>query len=454
MDSHAHYLERFTRSAVARSADPRWLAAKREAALADFERLGFPSQKLEDWRYTNIHEIAEAAFELPTQKEVHSAAIALSEELATYILPDGLRLVFIDGIFCPELSVTNPAPTGLVLCNLRSALQSDRQLLIEENLGTHLASETDGFTALNTAMFQDGAFVHLAQNLAFEHPIQILHFAGASGADRACFPRNLYLLEPNSQAKIFESFVSFDTTRSFCSASTEIVLSRNAKLEQVRIQREASTAFHVATTSIHQDESSSFSATSVALGGKLTRHNLQATLLAEGSECRARGLLTSYARNVVDQHTLVTHEKPHCTSQGYFKCILADHARGVFNGRVIVQPNAQKTSSLQSSKNLLLSDGAEIDSKPELIIYADDVKCSHGSTTGTLNEDSLFYLRSRGIAKSEAKNLLTRAFAAEITEQIPSAILRDRVDAWLADYFLEHFAQDAPSMGDTREVQP
>lgn len=448
MDSHAHYLERFTSSA-----EPRWLAAKREAALANFERLGFPSQKLEDWRYTNVHEIAEIAFELSTQKEVDSAAASLKREISTYALPDELRLVFIDGIFCADLSATKHAPKGLVLSNLRAALQSDALSLIEENFGNPLASETDGFAALNTAMFQDGAFVHLAQGLAFEHPIQILHFSGASGADRACFPRNLYLLEPNSQATIFETFVSLNTARSFCNVATEIVLSRNAKLEQVRVQREAATAFHIATTSLHQDASSIFDSTSVMLGGKLTRNDLRAALLAEGSECRARGLLTAYARNVVDQHALVTHEKPHCASEGYFKCILADHARGVFNGRVIVQPNAQKTSSLQSNKNLLLSDGAEIDSKPELIIYADDVKCSHGSTTGTLNEDSLFYLRSRGIAKAEARNLLTRAFAAEITERIPSAALRERVDVWLADYFSEHFEQDHLTASESREVQ-
>lgn len=441
MDSQAHYLEQFASTAHARRGEPPWLGARREAALANFQRLGFPTQKFEDWRYTNVREIAETRFTLSTPKTVDPLSNVSRKTLEALCFSEKLRLVFVNGIFAVELSAFDSIPQGLRVESLHDALQRDAEGLIEENLGQHLASEFSGFAALNTALFQDGAFVHLSRGLVLEQPIQILHVIDSSVCDgeMACCPRNLYLLEPDSRATIVETFLNFGAARSLCNTVTEIVVSRGAELKQVTLQKGNETALHVSATQVRQDAASRFESLAITLGAKLSRSDLRSTLNAERAECKMSGLYAARQRSLVDHHTIVLHEKPHCTSAGYYKGVLADQAHGVFNGRVIVQPNAQKTSSMQSNKNLLLSDGAEIDSKPELIIHADDVKCSHGSTTGSLNEDSLFYLRSRGISMHDAKNLLTRAFAAEITDQLPNEGLRACTDAWLAEYFAAHF---------------
>ncbi len=447
MDSQAHYLQQFANAAHARSAEPSWLRARREAALADFQRLGFPSQKLEDWRYTNVREISETPFVLTTPKTVGSLSSASREALQDPSFDRGPRIVFVNGIFSAELSALDSSPKGLRVESLCAAPQRDTERLIEENLGQHLADNLSSFAALNTALFQDGVFVHLARGLVLEHPIQILHLLDTtlSDGESACFSRNLYLLEPDSHATIVETVLNFGDTRFLCNAITEIVVSRGASLKHVVLQRGNATSLHVSATQVRQDAASRFESISILLGGKLARSDLRSLLNAERAECKMRGLYAACQHQLVDQHTFVSHEKPLCTSEGYYKGILADRAHGVFNGRVIVQPHAQKTSSLQSNKNLLLSDGAEIDSKPELIIHADDVKCAHGSTTGSLSEDSLFYLRSRGLSEDEAKNLLTRAFAAEITALLPSEHLRHRTDAWLTEYFAEHFLSDGNS---------
>lgn len=404
-----------------------WLRELREAAAARFAQLGFPTPKDEEWKYTSVAPIEKRAFAPASMVAVEPAVI----EIEPFTLGlDGHLLVFVNGRYAPVLSRVNALPRGITVCSLNEALEREPEVL-EAYLGQGITADGHAFAALNTALMADGAYLHIGSSVALEQPIHLLYFSTAGDAF-AAHPRNLIVAEDNSQATIVESYAGSGESAYFTNAVTQIIAGNNAVIEHHRVQQESLRAFHVGLLYAHQERDSSFVSHGLDLGGALVRNDLHAVLDAEGADCTLNGLYVLAGRQHVDNHTRIDHAKPHGASREYYKGILDGAARGVFNGRVVVHPDAQKTDAHQANRNLLLSADAEVDTKPQLEIYADDVKCSHGATVGQLDSDAVFYLQTRGIPASEARALLTYAFAEDVVERIKLAPLRARVEAILA----------------------
>lgn len=404
-----------------------WLRDLRESAIARFTSLGFPTLKHEEWKYTSVAPIEKRPFRLAEQS--HDGVTAERIERLALTGATGLLLVFVNGYFAPELSRLQ-AQHGVTLSSLAEALEREPEILQE-----HLARSADGhaFAALNTAFMADGAYIRLAPGTVVDAPIQLLFVSTASTGDAfVAHPRNLIVAEDNSQAVIIESYAGSDESGYFTNAVTEVFTGRNAVIEHYKLQQEGRKAFHIGMLHARQDRDSAFTSYAFDLGGALVRNDIRTLLDAEGADCTLNGLYVIGGRQHVDNHTHIDHSKPHGTSREYYKGVLDGMARGVFNGKVIVHPDAQKTDAHQSNKNLLLSENAEVDTKPQLEIYADDVKCSHGATVGQLDSDAIFYLQTRGIGADEARSLLTYAFASDIVSRIRLASLRARVDEILA----------------------
>ncbi len=402
-----------------------WLAGLRQAAIDRFAELGFPGPRDEHWKYTRVAPIQKRAFRTPGK-----LCIGLDEDdIGEFLFPGllGPRLVFVNGRYTPQLSRLGGPQEGVWIASLAKALAEAPEML-EPYLARHADAGAHGFTALNTAFLADGALVHLAPGAVSEEPIHLLYLSTAREGDTVAHPRNLIVAGPNSRAQIIESYASLGEAGYFSNAVTEVVMGENAGLEYYRVQQESHKAFHIATLQVHQSRNSRFTAHAASFGAQLARTDINVLLAAEGAECTLNGLYMIGGRQHVDFHTTVDHAKPHGTSREYFKGILDGHARGVFNGRVHVHPDAQKTDSAQSNNNLLLSRNAEVDSKPELEIYADDVKCSHGATVGQLDEDMLFYLRARGIDAAAARGLLTYGFAQDVIDRMSLAPVRGRLE--------------------------
>ena len=389
----------------------------REAAFARFAKLGLPTTQDEDWKYTSLAALAQMRFELAAEATVH--------DVDRWTLSDAaVRLVFVNGRYRPELS--SRAPGGAFIGSLSAALV-ERPELVERELARHADSHGDALTALNTAFIEDGAFVHLPAGAALQAPIHLLYVSTAAGKPALSQPRNLIVAGANSQCSVVETYAGLGNEVYFTNAVTEVVLGDNARVDHYKLQAESARAFHVALTQIHQGRDSRFSSHSVALGAALARNEVRALFASEGSECTLNGLYMATGKQHLDNRTLIDHQSPRCTSRELYKGVLDGQSRGVFSGRVLVRHDAQKTDASQTNKNLLLSDEAVVDTKPQLEIFADDVKCAHGAAVGQLDEDALFYLRSRGIGQEAAKSLLTYAFASEMVNLIPLAPLRARV---------------------------
>ncbi len=405
-----------------------WIDRSRRGALEAFASAGFPTPRHEDWKYTRVTPIEKRGFKIP---QGNGTTIQSGDVQRFYLGgQDCEQLVFVDGRYVDPLSRRNVLESGVRVTTLESAMKASSEFL-ENHLGSYADPAHQAFSALNTAFMTDGAVVHVKNRGADKPPIHLLFVA--TREDIVTHPRVLVIAEAGSQATIIESYASVCEGCYFTNAITEIALMEDARVDHYKIQEESTKAFHVATLEVHQNRDTRFTSHSISFGGQLVRNDINVLLDAEGAHCTLNGLFMVGGRQHVDYHTRIDHAKPHGTSEEVYKGILDGRARGVFNGRVKVHPDAQKTDAHQSNNNLLLSRDAEIDTKPELEIYADDVKCSHGATVGQLDEHSLYYLRSRGIGERQARGLLTYGFAREILERVELASLRDKLTGELLE---------------------
>ena len=405
-----------------------WLQVKRQAARAQFSSSGFPSPRAEEWKYTNVSPIEKKLFKPGLQGVAGEFDPNWVER---HRLPEAWSLVLVNGRFSPTLSRLDGLPSGVTAIAMAEALEQVPER-VEALLGTTLSGEQHGFIAFNTAFFADGAFVELASGVVLEKPLQILHVN--VDQDGLANTRCLVSLAQNTSAHILETFAGAPRQGYLTSAVTEIVLGANASLEHYKVQCESERAFHFGGTYVSQQPSARFTQHNLAFGGLLVRNEIHADL-GKGAECHMNGLFLTSERQHVDNHTLINHREPCGVSRENYRGVLSDRSRGVFQGRIIVQPDAQKTQAEMSNRNLLLSDDAEIDTKPQLEILADDVKCAHGVTVGQLAPESVFYLESRGIDRVSARNMLTFAFANEMIEKIRLPGLRSQVQEHLLNLF-------------------
>lgn len=410
---------------------PAWLFPLRKAGISSFAEQGFPTLKDEDWRFTNVSPIAKLPFN-PMADGAHGKAAADLLPGTAFTKLAGNRLVFINGHFAAELSSIGKLPGGVKISNLAAALTRE-SALVEKHLGRYAQAQGNAFAALNQAFFSDGAFIYVPSGVTVEEPVQLVYVSSAKQAGDTIHPRNLIIAEANSKLTVLESYVSVDNAAYFTNAVTELVAGDNAHVEHVKFQDEAADAYHIATIHGQFGRTSRVNVHSFAVGAKLSRNNIRAKLAGEGLECILNGLYVTKDEQLADHHMIVEHAQPHCASHEYFNGILDDKSKGVFHGRILVQQIAQKTDAKQTNKNLLLSDDATADTKPQLEIYADDVKCTHGATVGQLNDESIFYLRSRGISTETARRMLIHAFAGEIIERIQCEGAREELDKLVWD---------------------
>jgi len=416
------YAAEFERIAAG-GTDPAWLPPLRRRALERFSALGFPGPKDEDWRFTSLAPIARRTYHRPPP----GRAVPASELRPHRHAEAGwTELVFLNGRLTPSSNIAG-LPTGVRLGSLRRALEVDGAVL-ERHFGRHASAERSAFIALNTAMFEDGACLYVPPDTELAAPIHLLFVTDRNATGSVIHPRSLVVLGRNARASVIETYLSLADTAHWSNPVTEVVLDDGAALELVRIQREAEAAFHLGTTQVHLARESRLTAFSISFGAAIGRHDLNVVMDGSGAESHLSGLYMAHGHQLLDNHTAVLHAHPNCASREVYKGILDGHSHGVFNGKVYVTPEAQKTDGKQTNRNLLLSDHARVDTKPQLEIFADDVKCTHGATVGRLDEVALFYLRSRGIGAEQARKLLTYAFAAEVLEEIPHATIRDRLE--------------------------
>ena len=426
-DPHLEKFERFEREA----SQPAWVFPLRKAGIARFAELGFPTINEEDWRFTNVLPITKLPFRPVFQPSKDSLSPEALSRFTFARLP-ARRLVFIDGHYAANLSSPGLQEHGLTVSSLAEALAKNTALT-EKHLGRYAAGEDNAFTALNTAFFQDGAFIHVPAGVKVEEPVHLLFVSSARESGATSHPRNLILADKSSQLTVLESYVSLVETASFTNAATELVVGDNARVEHCKFQDESVNAFHVAAFHAQLGRSCHLISHSIATGARLSRNNIRTVLGGEGLECVLNGLYLTHGDQLADHHMVVDHAQPHCASHEYYNGILDGRSKGVFHGRILVRQAAQKTDAKQTNKNLLLSESATVDTKPQLEIYADDVKCTHGATIGQLNDESIFYLRSRGIGADTARRMLIQAFAGEIIERIRYTPAREELEKLVWD---------------------
>ncbi len=424
-----HYLDLAERFQAERAAGaPAWLRALRQEGIAQLARQGFPTSRNEDWKYTNVAPIAGQAFS--PVRTVHEAGVEAA--VARLALPGtGPLAVFVDGWFVRELSRLEGAPEGLSVRSLREELTRDGEGL-EEVVGQQARAATNAFTALNAALLEEGVVVRVASGTVCREPVQLLFLARGDNHVALASPRVVVRAGENSELTLVESYVGAAPGVSFTNAVTEVVLGAGARVTHLKLQAESETAFHIGGLHVAQGRDSRFASHVISLGGALARNEVHAVFAAEGGECLLNGLYVGHGSQHLDHWTNLDHAHPRCTSRELYKGVLDDKARGTFHGKVLVRPDAQQTDARQSNRNLLLSEAAMADARPQLEILADDVKCAHGATVGRLDEQALFYLRSRGIPRADAEWLLTHAFATEVVGAVPLAPLREQVELLLA----------------------
>ena len=401
----------------------------RKAAIARLAEMGFPTNKHEEWRFTNITPITKIQFRPATKLLSNTVALKTIEQFTLGGMKSH-RLVFVNGHCAPDLSSIMGLSDGIQVGSLASAIRSDGALLYN-HIGRYIKGDENAFTALNTGFMQDGAFVNIPEGVVIEEPIHLLFVSTGRDASFVSTPRNLIIVGKNSQVSIVESYVSVAGVPYLTNTVTEIVASEHAVIEHDKFQDESLNAFHVGTTHFQQHAGSNIISNSIAIGGSIVRNNVTAVLGGEGIECTLNGLSLATGQQLVDNHTAIDHANPNCVSHELYKSILDGKSRGVFNGKIFVRKDAQKTDAKQTNKTLLLSDEATIDTKPQLEIFADDVKCTHGATVGQLDEEQVFYLRSRGMALDAARDILTFAFASDVISRIHIDPLREQLDAMI-----------------------
>jgi Fe-S cluster assembly protein SufD len=421
LDSYAAERDRTAR--LLNTADG--FARLRDEAWRQFVTMGFPTTQQEEWRFTSVAPIADGEFVLAEPPTSPVPAI----DIDPFRMTDaGAELVFVEGHYAASLS-RSTVP--------RRDVQVESLAANRERLRLHLARaasfEGRPFVALNAAFLDDGAWIDVPAGSVLEQPLHLLFVAsgGAGGRPFMTHPRVVVILGENSQASVVETFVGCDGARYFTNAVTEIVVGENAGLEHYTLQYEGNQGHHVGAILVRAERHARYASHLISLGGALVRNDLVAVLDGEGVECTLNGLYAADAERLVDNHTTIDHVRPHCGSREMYRGILADRARGVFNGKIIVRPDAQKTDAKQTNRALLLSEDARINTKPQLEIFANDVKCTHGAAVGQLDEDALFYLRSRGLGERTARRLLTHAFAADVLNRMPLESVRATVDGRL-----------------------
>jgi Fe-S cluster assembly protein SufD len=404
-----------------------WLEQLRRGAMDRFRETGFPEENEEEWRYTQIAPVVRTRF-------VPSAAAAISEadvDRFSFRSETAVELVFVNGRFSPERSRLADLPRGVRVRSLAEAMREESDLL-QQHLGRHASADQNPFVALNTGFISDGAFVFVPKGAVIRRPIHLLYLSTVAGEPAVSHPRTIVIGEENVEATLVETYASSEKGVYLTNAVTEIVLGQNSRFDHCKVQLESLQAYHVATMQVQLARTAVFSSHSATIGGAVTRNDLNAALAGEGAQATLNGLVLIGGTQHCDNHTLLDHQQPHCPSHELYKHVLQDRASGVFRGKILVRPHAQKTDSKQTSRTLLLSDNAQMNSQPALEIYADDVKCTHGSTTGPLNEQMLFYLRQRGVGIEAAQHLLTYAFAADITRRIAVEPVRRRLEDYMA----------------------
>lgn len=423
-DFQETYLSQYQTHEKDYAAGPAWLAEIRRAAIHCFAELGFPTTKHEEWKYTNLAGIAQTAFQPVAGASGATTAESLS--WSCFFELDCPRLVFVNGHYNPEISFLAGLAKGVTVTRLSKAL-ADGHPGLEPHLARYADHQNSSLTALNTALMQDGAVIEIPKGVVAEKPIYVLYASTVDGPATITTPRTLIVAGQECQASFFEGHIGFGEGSYFSNAVTEIVAGDGAVVQYSKLHQESNTGSHVGTVRIEQARASSVTTHSFAFGGALIREDLNAVLNGEGAEAQLNGLYLTTGAQHIDHHTTLDHAQPHCSSRELYKGVLDGTSTGVFNGRVIVRKDAQKTDSKQSNKNLLLSEDAVINTKPQLEIFADDVKCTHGATIGQVDQEAIFYLRSRGIGLKEARKTLTFAFANDVIDRVKFTPLRDRL---------------------------
>ncbi len=420
---------RFAEQAIAASASeaPGSLKALRVAGADAFKTLGFPTTRNEDWHYTNVSAIASAQFESVVDRAASNAATDAAA-LEPFLLDARWPLiVFLNGRYAPQLSNLSALPDGVRVLTLADAAAKEPELL-GKYLGTAAPANRDGFTALNAAFAAEGTLIHIAKEMVSDTPVHLLHVVDANGANVMSHPRHIMIAERHAKASVVESYVSLAEVPYFTNAVVEAFVDNGATLQVVRIQRESRQAQHISTVEARQGRDSHFVTFTFQTGAGLSRSNVYTVLDGEGSGCTLNGLYMLDGQQHGDHQTRVEHVKENCFSREVYKGLLDERSHGVFNGKVYVHPEAQKTDGKQTNQTLLLSEHAQIDTKPQLEIFADDVKCTHGATVGRIDENALFYLKSRGVSRDLARQLLMYAFAADVLETIENPVIVEALE--------------------------
>jgi len=415
-----HYASEFDRfEKESNGKEPAFLAALRRRALDRFLDLKFPTVRDEEWKYTRLDPITSTRFAMAARKANGIPSQKQTLNIAMFGEAECTHLVFVNGRYVPELSLLRADADGVRVGSLAESLEREAGR-VEPHLGRHASPDDQAFVALNTAFLRDGAFIHVPRRKVLREPIHLLFVTAPNGdAPSVSHPRSLIVVEEGSQAAIVENYYSLAGGVYFTNAVTEVVAGPGCVVDHCRLQRESEGAYHVSTLQTHLDRSARFTSHNVTLGGALVRNDVNSVLDGEGAECVLNGLYLATGRQHIDNHTVIDHAKPHCSSREFYKGVLGGASHGVFNGKILVRRDAQKTDAKQTNKNLLLSEEALVDTKPQLEIHADDVKCTHGATIGQLDDDALFYLRSRGIGEEKARSVLVHAFASDVVERIP-----------------------------------
>jgi len=429
LQSYLDSFARFEKSVPGHHLD--WLRKLRQEGFARFCEFGFPTTHDEDWRFTNVAPISRTTFQLAEDTKVSPS------DLKPFVIPRAAcQLVFVNGRYVPALSSLGKLPKGVRVSSLAEAIENDAARL-EDRLGRYASFDRDAFIALNTAFLADGGYVYLPRGTVVEAPVCLLYVSTGNGAPAMAHPRNLVIAEDHSQVTVVEDYVSVNSGVMFSNVVTELYAGQDAIVAHYMIEREDTQALNVSTLRIQQERNANVESHSLLLGGALVRNNVHPVLAGEGGECLINGLFIGKGRQHMDNYMLVEHAQPHCNSRQFYNGILDERAHGVFHGRIIVHKDAQKTDAKQTNRNLLLSDEAQIDTKPQLEIYADDVKCTHGATIGQVEENALFYLRSRGLDEIAARRLLLYAFASECLDRMRTGPVRTYLEALTASWLPE-----------------
>lgn len=409
------------------TAEPQWLQERRDAARQLLAERGFPTTRDEDWKYTDPTPLANIILATPETNE----PTVSSEQIEPFLFDEATccRLVFLDGQYSAEFSCTSDVPNGVVLRSLKEVLASQPELA-ENHIGRAANDEAHGFIALNSALFEDGAFIKIENEAICDKPIQLAFVS--TGKVLASQPRVLIIAGSSSETTLVESYVSLTSSAYLTNVVTEVFAAANANIDHYKLQIEGAKALHVATMQVLAARDAKFSSHAFAFGGCIARSEANAVMQGEGCEVILNGLYVGRGEQLIANYTVMDHAMPHCESHELYTGILDDNSRGVFNGKIFVREDAQKTDAKQTNRALLLSRNAEIDTKPQLEIFADDVKCTHGATVGQLDEDALFYLRSRGIPERQARDILIGAFAGEIMEKVRVEALCTQLEHELA----------------------